>query len=128
MMAPTINPKLNRAAFAAVQANDFDTDYSGQRVQIITQQYYQRSELKKNMLENLQTFMTRAHSNQLATRSKMERWLHDSPTCPKCFDAYEDLLYTLLTCPENLEHLNPMAQKIQKTITQGRNLSTSSML
>jgi hypothetical protein len=57
----------------------------------------------------------------------VEKWFHDSPTCLKCFNAYADQLHTLLTCPENLEQLIPMAQKIQITITQGRKLPTSGM-
>jgi hypothetical protein len=51
------------------------------KYQIITQQYHQRSELK-NMRLKIQTIMARACSNQLTTRSKMEKWFHDSLTCP----------------------------------------------
>jgi hypothetical protein len=97
------------------------------KYQVVTQQYHRCSEFKKNDPENIQTFLARARSNQLATRSKMEKWFYDSSICPKCFSAHEDQLHTLLECPENMEYLTPMAKKIQKIIAQDRKLPTSGM-
>ncbi|MBA3284442.1 MAG: hypothetical protein H0U27_05205 [Nitrosopumilus sp.] len=54
-------------------------------------------------ISDLQMFLTRARSNQLATKSKMNYWSRglEEDTCPRCNLGREDQLHLIDECSEN---------------------------